>query len=62
MRGMCSIEAPGDPGIPLPLPGQDRDNTTPSTGCAALHPWLQAAAPAGAEEPDFLHLCAGLYP
>jgi hypothetical protein len=27
--------------------GQDRDNTTSPTGCASLHPWLQAAAPMG---------------
>src|SRR5262245_23306810 len=37
------------PGIerPSPLPGQARKSKPPSTGCAALHPWLQPSAPLG---------------
>src|SRR5262245_16657316 len=33
---------------PSAPPGQTRETSNSSTGCAALHPWLQAAAPAGA--------------
>ena len=43
--------------IPLPLPGQDIDDLTLSTGFAALHPWLHSAAPLGPKRLKRMRRC-----
>ena len=47
MGNNSSIERSYHPETPLPLPGQNLDDTTASTGCAVLHPWLHSVAPPG---------------
>ena len=49
MGNNCSIERSYHPETPLPLPGQNLDDTTASTGCRCASPVAAFRGPSGAK-------------